>query len=73
MIRDIEELYNNDKSNDSCSENDIVINEAMATLHLMCEQCCQMLLKKICQTSSEIMPDFLKFCQFDFLVKLSSL
>jgi len=36
-------------------------------------QCCQMLLKKICQTSSEIMPDFLKFCQFDFLVKLSSL
>jgi len=37
MIRDIEELYNNDKSNDSCSENDIVINEAIATLHLMCE------------------------------------
>jgi len=37
MTRDIEELYNDDKIDDSCSENDIVINEAIETLHLMCE------------------------------------
>ena len=37
MTRDIEELYNDDKIDDSRSENDIVINEAIETLHLMCE------------------------------------
>jgi len=37
MTRDIEELYNDDKIDDSCSENDIVINEAIEILPLMCE------------------------------------
>ena len=37
MTRDIEELYNDDKIDDSRSENDIVINEAIETLHLICE------------------------------------
>ena len=37
MTRDIEELYNDDKIDDSRSENDIVIDEAIETLHLMCE------------------------------------
>ena len=37
MTRDIEELYNDDKVDDSRSENDIVINGVIETVHLMCE------------------------------------
>jgi len=37
MTRDIEELYNDDKIDDSRSESDIVINGSTEKLHLMCE------------------------------------
>jgi len=37
MTRDVEELYNDDKIDDSRSESDIVINGSTETLHLMCE------------------------------------
>jgi len=37
MTRDIEELYNDDKIDDSRFESDIVINGATETLHMMCD------------------------------------